>query len=74
MGPELRVARYLRVSRSDQALALQDDETAEAASRRGWNVVGTDADHGVSGSRERRPELDRLMNDAHRHRFDVVLV
>jgi DNA invertase Pin-like site-specific DNA recombinase len=62
------------VSRSDQALALQDDETAEAASRRGWNVVGTHPDHGVSGSRERRPELNRLMNDAHGHRFDVVLV
>ncbi len=46
MGREARVARYPRVSWSDQALALQEDETAEAASRRGWNVVGTYTDHG----------------------------
>ena len=28
----------------------------------------------MSGSKERRPELDRLMADAHRRRFDVVAV
>lgn len=70
----LRIARYLRVSRADQTLALQDDETIEFAKRRGWNIVKTYTDHGVSGSRERRPDLDRLMADARRGRFDAVLV
>jgi DNA invertase Pin-like site-specific DNA recombinase len=31
-------------------------------------------DIGISGTKETRPELDRLMADAHRRRFDAVLV
>jgi DNA invertase Pin-like site-specific DNA recombinase len=31
-------------------------------------------DVGISGTKEKRPELDRLMADAHRRRFDVVAV
>jgi len=30
-------------------------------------------DVGISGTKEKRPELDRLMADAHRRRFDAVL-
>jgi DNA invertase Pin-like site-specific DNA recombinase len=29
---------------------------------------------GISGTKEKRPELDRLMADAHRRRFDAVIV
>ena len=31
-------------------------------------------DVGISGSKERRPELDRLLADAHRRHFDAVVV
>src|SRR6202041_114645 len=31
-------------------------------------------DRGISGSKDRRPELDRLMKDAHSRKFDVVIV
>ena len=31
-------------------------------------------DVGISGAKERRPELDRLVADAHRRKFDVVIV
>ena len=31
-------------------------------------------DVGISGSKDRRPALDRLMKDAHRRKFDAVLV
>ena len=31
-------------------------------------------DVGISGSREKRPELDRLMADAHRRRLDCILI
>ena len=47
----LRVARYLRVSRLDQNPRLQEDETAAFIERRGWKLVDTFVDHGVSGSR-----------------------
>ena len=70
----LRVVRYLRVSRADQDPALQDDETADLIAKRGWKLVDTYTDHGVSGSREKRPALDRLLVDARRRRMDVVLV
>jgi DNA invertase Pin-like site-specific DNA recombinase len=70
----LRVARYLRVSRHDQDTALQDDETASFFKSRGWKLVETYKDHGISGARDRRPALDRMLADARRRKFDLVLV
>jgi DNA invertase Pin-like site-specific DNA recombinase len=70
----VRVARYLRVSRDDQDPRLQADETAQLIAHRRWNLYETFLDHGVSGSKDRRPALDRLMADARRGKFDVLLV
>ena len=42
--------------------------------RRGFQIIEEFTDRGVSGSRESRPELDRLMADTCRRRFDAVLV
>jgi DNA invertase Pin-like site-specific DNA recombinase len=39
-----------------------------------WIVAGEYVDIGISGMKEKRPELDRLMTDAHRRRFDCVIV
>jgi DNA invertase Pin-like site-specific DNA recombinase len=69
-----RAARYLRVSRSDQNPALQADETGRLIAGRGWTLVDTFLDHGVSGAKDRRPELDRLMEAARRGQFDVLVV
>lgn len=69
-----RVARYLRVSKHDQDPALQDNKTADLIEQRGWKLVDTYIDHGVSGSRAKRPELDRMLTDARKKRFDVILV
>jgi DNA invertase Pin-like site-specific DNA recombinase len=70
----LRVARYLRVSRHDQDTALQADETGAYVKNRGWKLTDTYKDHGVSGARDRRPELDRLLADARRRRWDALVV
>jgi DNA invertase Pin-like site-specific DNA recombinase len=69
-----RAARYLRVSRSDQNPALQADETGRLIAGRGWELVDTFLDHGVSGAKDRRPELDRLMEAAKQGAFDVLVV
>jgi DNA invertase Pin-like site-specific DNA recombinase len=71
-----RVALYARVSTSNghQDPEMQLRELREYADRRGWQVAGEYTDHGVSGSKESRPELNRLMVDAHRRRFDAILV
>jgi DNA invertase Pin-like site-specific DNA recombinase len=78
MTPEqgLRVALYARVSTLNhhQDPEMQLAELREYATRRGWSVVTEYVDRGVSGSKDSRPELNRLMADAHQRRFDAVLV
>jgi DNA invertase Pin-like site-specific DNA recombinase len=70
------VALYARVSTSNghQDPEMQLRELREYAARRGWQMVGEYIDQGVSGSKESRPELNRLMADAHQRRFDAILV
>src|SRR5439155_14650390 len=53
---------------------MQTRELEEYCQRRGWELAGCYVDAGITGSRESRPELDRLMADAHRRRFDAVAV
>jgi DNA invertase Pin-like site-specific DNA recombinase len=69
-------AIYARVSTANngQDPAVQTRELREYCQRRGWNVAGEYVDVGISGGREKRPELDRLMASAHRRRFDAVVV
>jgi len=45
----------------------------ELASQRGWELRATYVDHGVS-SRSVRPELEHMMRDAQKRRFDVIAV
>lgn len=68
-----RAGLYARVSTTDQNPRMQIDELREFAARRGYEVVGEYVDHGVSGTRDRRPELDRLLALAHRGKLDVVV-
>jgi DNA invertase Pin-like site-specific DNA recombinase len=70
-----RVGMYARVStlnRQDPEMQLR--ELRDYATRRGWLVEKEYIDQGVSGSKESRPALNELMADAHRRRFDAVLV
>lgn len=70
-----RVALYARVSTlNGQDPEMQLTELREYAVRRGWTIHGEYVDQGVSGSKESRPELNRLTAEAHRRAFDAVLV
>ena len=69
-----RVALYCRVSTVDQHPETQLGELRRFAAQRGLQIIGEYTDHGFSGMRARRPELDRMMEDARRHKFDVLLV
>jgi DNA invertase Pin-like site-specific DNA recombinase len=70
-----RVALYARVSTlNGQDPEMQLSELREYASRRGWTIASEFVDQGVSGSKESRAELNQLMADAHRRKFDAVLV
>jgi DNA invertase Pin-like site-specific DNA recombinase len=69
-----RAALYCRVSTVDQHPETQLSELRQFAANKGFQVVGEYTDLGYSGARARRPELDRMMDDARRHKFDVLLV
>jgi len=67
-GPDLdrRAVLYARVStNSGQDPEVQSREIREYCQRRGWPLVGEYVDAGISGAKERRPQLDRLIADAH---------
>jgi DNA invertase Pin-like site-specific DNA recombinase len=61
------------VSTGDQNLDTQLLDLREFAKQRGFELVGEYTDV-ISGAKSKRPGLDRLMADARRRRFDVVLV
>ena len=68
-----RAALYLRVSTIDQHPETQVHDLRQMAAQRGYEVVAEYADK-ISGTKAKRPGLDRMMADACRGRFDVVLV
>ncbi|MGH3428350.1 MAG: recombinase family protein [Mycobacteriales bacterium] len=65
---------YLRVSTLDQHPENQLADLRQLAAQRGFEIVREFTDHGVSGTRTRRPALDEMMAEARRGRFDAVLV
>ncbi|MBN2193777.1 MAG: recombinase family protein [Polyangiaceae bacterium] len=71
-GSSRRAALYLRVSTREQRPDLQLDQLRDLAERRGWQVVGEFIDHGESGGKDSRPQLDALMQLVHRAKLDVV--
>jgi DNA invertase Pin-like site-specific DNA recombinase len=73
--PITQVALYARVSTlNNQDPEMQLAELRDYAGRRGWQIVEEFTDQGVSGSKESRPALNRLMSDACRRQFDAIVV
>lgn len=71
----MRAVLYARVSTSTgQNPDAQTRELREFCDRRGWSVVAEFIDVGVSGSKERRPQLDMLWAACRRRRCDAVVV
>jgi DNA invertase Pin-like site-specific DNA recombinase len=70
----IRMALYVRVSTDGQSVANQERELREVAEAKGWEVTDVYRDHEISGAkgRDKRPELDRMLKDATRRKFDVL--
>jgi DNA invertase Pin-like site-specific DNA recombinase len=72
-----RAAIYARVSTRNghQDPEVQLMALRQVAERAGWEHVGEYVDHGISGAkgRNQRPAFDRLLKDATRRRFDVIM-
>jgi len=72
----MRTVLYCRVSTADrgQTIETQLHALREFCKARGWTIAKEYSDVGVSGSKERRPQLDQLMKDAAKRKFDCVAV
>ena len=71
---QTRVAIYARVSTADQSTDSQILDLRRYVSDRGWHIHKEYCDNGISGTKDNRPALNELINDARNRRFDVVLV
>jgi DNA invertase Pin-like site-specific DNA recombinase len=73
---KIGAAIYARVStvNGGQDPTMQTRELEEYCHRRGWHLFDTYIDNGFSGKKDSRPQLNRMMQDAHERRFDVVVV
>ncbi len=69
-----RVALYCRVSTHDQSTEPQLLDLRRYVADRGWIIFREYCDNGISGTKDNRPALNNLMNDARKRRFDVILV
>ena len=69
-----RVALHARISTSDQTTESQLLDLRRYVQDRGWQVFQEYTDNGISGTKDNRPALNRLVDDARKRRFDVVLV
>jgi site-specific DNA recombinase len=75
---KIRAVGYCRVSSKKQAeglsIGLQQDQIARHCEAKGWNLVQTYVDDGYSAKNLRRPEIQRLIEDLDRGRFDVIVI
>lgn len=72
-GTRKRVAIYARVSTVDQSCEPQLLDVRAYVAARGWQATEF-IDQGVSGTKEKRPALDRLLREVKARRIDVVVV
>lgn len=72
----MRTVLYARIStlHNGQDVSMQVREFEEFCRHRNWQVIDRYIDSGISGSKDSRPELNRLMADAKRRKFDAVVV
>src|ERR1051326_8873387 len=75
MATTKRAAIYARVSTDGQTTENQIGALREVAERRGWEIVEIYKDEGISGAkgRDKRPGFERMLKDANRRKFDVVM-
>jgi len=71
---EMKAAIYTRVSTQDQSCEMQLTDLRKYCEQRGFEIFREYTDQGISGTKDSRPELDHLMEDARRRRIDVILV
>jgi DNA invertase Pin-like site-specific DNA recombinase len=70
----MKIAAYIRVSTDDQKTDSQLDAIKNYCKLKGWNDPALFIDHGESGKKESRPQLDEMVKGIKARQFDTVLV
>jgi DNA invertase Pin-like site-specific DNA recombinase len=70
----MRIGIYARVSTKDQSCELQIRDLRAYCTARGFDLVREYVDVGQSGAKDSRPELNKLMDDARKRQFDIIIV
>jgi DNA invertase Pin-like site-specific DNA recombinase len=70
-----RAVLYLRVSKHEQTIENQRIELERVANAKGWKVIATFKDEGISGAfgREVRAQYDSMLKQGVQAKFDVIL-
>ena len=67
-------ARYSSDSQREESIEGQIRECTEYAKRNGITILGTYIDHALSARSADRPEFQRMIKDAEKELFEIVLV
>ena len=67
-------ALYLRVSTQDQTTLNQELELKKYCEKEEIRIYDIYRDEGISGTKTSRPQLDRMLQDMRKKKFDVVVV
>jgi DNA invertase Pin-like site-specific DNA recombinase len=70
----MRVGTYARVSTKDQSCEMQMRDLRAYCAARGFTIIREYIDIGQSGAKDSRPQLNELMADARKRKFDSILV
>ena len=83
MEVNVKVAIYCRLSREDEEKQRESDESESIqnqksmlinyAIEKSWNIYNIYCDEDYSGIDSERPEFNKLLEDAKKHKFDIVL-
>lgn len=66
-------ARYSSHRQNEESIEQQVDECAKFARENGITVIDIYADHAVSGKTDKRQEFQKMLKDAEKGKFEVVI-
>jgi len=79
----MKVAIYCRLSEEDRNKQFETDDSSSIQNQKslllqhsmeqGWEIYNIYSDDDYTGSDRKRPEFNRLLEDAKEHKFDIIL-
>jgi len=70
----MKAGIYTRVSTENQSVGMQLSDLRGFAKQKDFKIYKEYCDIGISGSKDSRPQLDMLMDDARKRKINIVLV